>query len=66
MQSAMDKLTAGKTVVIVAHRLKTASRADYVAVMEDGRTIEYGSPDELLAVGGYYAQMMGAGEERGV
>lgn len=66
VQSAMDKLTAGKTVVIVAHRLKTASRADYVAVMEDGRTIEYGSPDELLAVGGYYAQMMGAGEERGV
>lgn len=65
VQSAMDKLTVGKTVVIVAHRLETASRADYVAVMEDGRIAEYGSPDELLAKGGRYAQMMGR-EEAGV
>ncbi|MBR0324905.1 MAG: ATP-binding cassette domain-containing protein, partial [Selenomonadales bacterium] len=65
VQSAMDKLTVGKTVVIVAHRLETASRADYVAVMEDGRIVEYGSPDELLSKGGRYAQMMGR-EEAGV
>ena len=63
VQSAMDKLTVGKTVVIVAHRLETASRADYVAVMEEGRIVEYGSPDELLEKNGHYAQMMGRGEE---
>ena len=63
VQSAMDKLTVGKTVVIVAHRLETASRADYVAVMEDGRIVEYGSPDELAAMNGHYAQMMGREEE---
>ncbi len=62
VQSALDKLTVGKTVVIVAHRLETASRADYVAVMDDGRVAEYGRPYELLAAGGYYAQMMRAGE----
>lgn len=63
VQSALDKLTSGKTVVVVAHRLETASRADYVAVMEDGRVTEYGTPDELLAAGGQYAQMMGREED---
>ena len=64
VQSALDKLTVGKTVVIVAHRLETASRADYVAVMEDGRIVEYGSPNELISKGGHYTQMMGReGEE---
>ena len=62
VQAAMDELTRGKTVLIVAHRLETAARADYVAVMDGGRVVEYGRPSELLKKDGHYARLVRAGE----
>ena len=63
VRGAMDALTADKTVIIVAHRLETASRCDYVAVMEDGRIVEYGRPSELLAdENSHFARLVREGE----
>jgi ATP-binding cassette subfamily B protein len=55
VERALERLTVGRTVVIVAHRLSTAARADRVAVVDDGRLVELGSHDELVARGGRYA-----------
>jgi ATP-binding cassette subfamily B protein len=48
-------LAAGRTAVVITHRLTTARRADLICVMEDGRVVERGTHDELLARGGRYA-----------
>ncbi|GAB3939718.1 ABC transporter ATP-binding protein [Corynebacterium tapiri] len=52
-----ERITAGRTCVMVAHRLATARRADRVLVVEQGRVIEDGSHDQLLSRGGAYAHM---------
>jgi ATP-binding cassette subfamily B protein len=53
--AATDRLSRGRTTVVVAHRLTTASRADLIVVMAHGRVAETGTHDELLAAGGVYA-----------
>lgn len=55
---ALETLRQGKTVLMVAHRLKTAMAADYVAVMDDGRVVEYGTPAKLIKSGGTFARMV--------
>jgi ATP-binding cassette subfamily B protein len=60
VESAMAALMVGRTVVVIAHRLSTAERADRVAVVEGGRLVEVGSHSELLARGGRYAAMFEA------
>ncbi len=57
IEQALDVLLSGRTAVIVAHRLTTARRADRVVVMHDGRVVEVGSHQELMAVGGRYKAM---------
>ena len=57
IEHALDVLLEGRTAIIIAHRLSTAIRADRLAVVEDGRITELGSHDELVALGGHYAQM---------
>jgi len=57
IEHALDVLLEGRTAIIIAHRLSTAMRADRLAVVEDGRIAELGSHDELVALGGRYAQM---------
>lgn len=58
IQSAFDRLMRGRTSFIVAHRLSTIRDADTILVMRDGRVIEQGSHDELLArPGSYYAKL---------
>lgn len=57
VQRALERLMAGRTVVVIAHRLTTAARADRVAVMEDGRLVEVGPHEELLRRGGRYAAL---------
>jgi len=47
----------GRTVVVIAHRLSTAARADRVAVVDDGRLVEEGTHADLLARGGRYAAL---------
>src|SRR3546814_2833867 len=54
---ALDRLTAGRTVVSIAHRLSTAEHADLVIVVDAGRIVERGSHHELVAAGGVYARL---------
>ena len=57
VQSAMDKLTEGKTSFIIAHRLSTIRNADLILVMKDGNIIETGNHDELMNKNGFYAKL---------
>ena len=57
VQKAMDLLTQGRTSFVIAHRLSTIKNADCILVMKDGDIIESGTHDELLAKGGFYADL---------
>ena len=57
VQSAMDKLTKGKTSFIIAHRLSTIKNADLILVMKDGNIIEQGNHNELMKKQGFYADL---------
>jgi ATP-binding cassette subfamily B protein len=54
---ALDRLAQGRTMVSIAHRLSTAEAADAVLVFADGRIVETGTHDELVAAGGTYASL---------
>lgn len=56
-QRAMDALTERRTSFVIAHRLSTIKNADLILVMKDGDIIEQGTHDELLAAGGFYADL---------
>ncbi len=49
VQSALSRLLAGKTVLVIAHRMRTVEAADKIVVLKDGTVVEEGSPSELLA-----------------
>lgn len=55
VHEGIERLMAGRTVVMVAHRMRTVQRADHVVFLDGGRIVEEGSHDELLRLGGRYA-----------
>lgn len=57
IQSAMDRLMEGRTSFVIAHRLSTIRNADQILVMREGDIVEQGTHDELLAKGGFYAEL---------
>ena len=57
LQTAIDRLMAGRTTITVAHRLSTIRDAEQIAVLDRGRVVELGSHDSLLALGGRYARL---------
>ena len=57
IQKAMDNLVAGRTSFIIAHRLSTIRNADLILCMKDGDIVEQGNHDELMARGGFYAEL---------
>ena len=60
IQSAMIKLSKGKTTFMIAHRLSTIKHADIIVVLKDGAILEQGNHQELLAQNGFYAAMYNA------
>jgi ATP-binding cassette subfamily B protein len=61
VQAGLARLIEGRTTIVIAHRLSTIARADRIAVIDGGRVVESGTHAELLAAGGWYARMVGAG-----
>jgi ATP-binding cassette, subfamily B, bacterial len=59
VQQALRRLRKGRTTIIIAHRLSTVLEADQIAVIEDGRVVEAGPPDQLLDEGGRFADLYG-------
>ena len=57
IQRAISRLVEGKTVLIIAHRMRTVEGADKLVLLSGGKVAEQGSPEELLAKGGIYAKM---------
>ena len=57
IQEKLDLLMEGKTVIAIAHRLSTIARMDRIVVLDKGRIIEEGRPDDLLSAGGLYSRL---------
>jgi len=58
IQGAIQNLMAGRTAILVAHRISTARSADRIIVLHRGRVIESGSHDDLMLNQGFYARMI--------
>ena len=57
VQRALDTALTGRTALVIAHRLATVRNADLIVVLADGRVVQTGRHDELLAAGGLYATL---------
>ncbi|TFV62589.1 UNVERIFIED_ORG: ABC transporter ATP-binding protein [Bacillus sp. AZ43] len=62
VQAALDEAARGRTTITIAHRLSTVRDADRIAVLDAGRVVEQGSHDDLMALGGRYARLVGSAE----
>ena len=59
VQTALSRLIREKTVLVIAHRMRTVAGADKIVVLADGEVAEQGTPAQLMQKGGLYAHMVG-------
>jgi len=57
VQQALERSVQGRTVLVIAHRMSTIRDADWIAVMDEGRVVEEGDHEALMASGGRYAEL---------
>jgi subfamily B ATP-binding cassette protein MsbA len=57
VQEAIEKLRGGRTILVVAHRLSTIKKANYIYVLEGGRIVESGTREKLMALNGRFRQL---------
>ena len=57
IQQSLEELAKNRTTITIAHRLSTIKEADIILVMKDGKIIEQGDHEKLLAAGGFYATL---------
>ena len=62
IQKAIENIFSQKTVIVIAHRLSTIQQADSIVVLEQGRVVEQGTHNALLALNGRYAELVDAGK----
>ena len=58
VQEALSRLLIGKTVLVIAHRMRTVAAADHIVVLKEGKVAQQGTPKELMAQGGLYRRMV--------
>jgi len=58
VQVALSCLLMGKTVLVIAHRMRTVAGADHIVVLDNGHIVEQGSPSELMEKNGIYRRMV--------
>ena len=63
LQKAIKALTHGKTILMIAHRLKTVRSADQILVLDGGKIVQQGRHDELIRQPGLYAEFVGGKRE---
>ena len=59
IQAGISELVRDKTVIVIAHRMRTVRNADHIVVLKNGTVAEQGTPDELMAQKGEFAHMVG-------
>ena len=63
VQEAISNATKGKTVIVIAHRMRTIENADKVIVLNEGKVVEEGNPQELIKEKGQFAKMVSLQKE---